>query len=164
MALPEQLGHSDEDVEFLFQFAGLHDIGKIAILDCILLKPGKLDADEYDIAKSHVHRGSEMIEAMMREFGLHNEHYARLLLEVITCHHEHWDGQGYPNGLAGEAIPLAGRIVAVAVANGVVRLDCGFLGFFCECFGPSPGWGIYGLRAFCQISNRPVQYVFETSP
>lgn len=114
MALPEQLGHSDEDVEFLFQFAGLHDIGKIAILDCILLKPGKLDADEYDIAKSHVHRGSEMIEAMMREFGLHNEHYARLLLEVITCHHEHWDGQGYPNGLAGEAIPLAGRIVAVA--------------------------------------------------
>jgi HD-GYP domain-containing protein (c-di-GMP phosphodiesterase class II) len=51
---------------------------------------------------------------MMREFGLANEHYAQLLLDVIACHHERWDGLGYPNGLAGDAIPLAGRIVAVA--------------------------------------------------
>jgi HD-GYP domain-containing protein (c-di-GMP phosphodiesterase class II) len=113
-ALPECLGHSDEDAEFLFQFAGLHDIGKIAIPDRILQKPGKLDPDEYEIAKSHVQKGGEMIEAMMREFGLANEHYARLLLDVIACHHERWDGCGYPRGLAGEAIPLAGRIVAVA--------------------------------------------------
>lgn len=113
-ALPQDMGHSDEDIEFLFQFAGLHDIGKIAVPDCILLKPGKLEPEEYAIAKSHVQKGSEMIEAMMREFGLANEHYAQLLLDVIACHHERWDGAGYPRGLAGEAIPLAGRIVAVA--------------------------------------------------
>ena len=114
MALPERLGHSDEDVEFLFQFAGLHDIGKIAIPNHILQKPGKLDAGEYEIAKSHVQRGSEMIGTMMREFGLANERCATLLHDVIACHHERWDGGGYPHGLAGEAIPLAGRIVAVA--------------------------------------------------
>ena len=114
MALPERLGHSDEDVEFLFQFAGLHDIGKIAIPDHILRKPGPLSTEEYAIAQSHVEKGSEMIDAMMREFGLTDEHYARMLHDVIACHHEQWDGLGYPNGLAGEAIPLAGRIVAVA--------------------------------------------------
>jgi HD-GYP domain-containing protein (c-di-GMP phosphodiesterase class II) len=114
MALPERLGHSDEDIEFLFQFAGLHDIGKIAIPDHILQKPGKLDPDEYEIAKSHVQRGSEMIGTMLCEFGLGNERYAGLLHDVIACHHERWDGGGYPRGLAGEAIPLAGRIVAVA--------------------------------------------------
>lgn len=113
-ALPEGKTYSDEDIEFLFQFAGLHDIGKIAVPDRILLKPGKLEPEEYEIAKSHVQKGSEMIEAMMREFGLANEVYAQLLLDVIACHHERWDGLGYPNGLAGEAIPLAGRIVAVA--------------------------------------------------
>ena len=105
---------SDEDVEFLFQFAGLHDIGKIAIPDHILLKAGKLTAEEYAIAQLHVGKGSEMIEVMMREFGLANERYTQMLRDVICCHHERWDGGGYPRGLAGEAIPLAGRIVAVA--------------------------------------------------
>ncbi len=104
----------DEDIEFLFQFAALHDIGKIAIPDQILLKPGKLTPEEYVIAQSHVRKGCEMIEVMMREFGLANERHAQMLRDVIACHHERWDGGGYPHGLAGDGIPLPGRIVAVA--------------------------------------------------
>ncbi|MBK6333125.1 MAG: HD domain-containing protein [Thermomonas sp.] len=114
IALDPGTGLSDEDIEFLFQFAGLHDIGKIAIPDQILRKAGKLSEDEYAIAQSHVHKGGEMIDVMMREFGLANEHHAQMLRDVIACHHERWDGSGYPRGLAGEDIPLAGRIVAVA--------------------------------------------------
>ena len=114
MALDTSTGLSDEDIEFLFQFAGLHDIGKIAIPDEILRKPGKLTEDEYIVAQSHVQKGGEMIDVMMREFGLANEHHAQMLRDVIACHHERWDGTGYPHGLAGAAIPLAGRILAVA--------------------------------------------------
>lgn len=113
-ALGPDCGLSDEDVEFLFQFAGLHDIGKIAIPDHILLKAGKLTPEEYVIAQTHVQKGSEMIEVMMREFGLASERSAQMLRAVIGCHHEHWDGSGYPNQLQGTGIPLAGRIVAVA--------------------------------------------------
>ena len=114
LALEPRAGLSDEDIEFLFQFAGLHDIGKIAIPDHILQKPGKLAAEEYAIAQSHVQKGSEMIDVMMREFGLNNDDHAQMLRDVIACHHERWDGSGYPRRLVGEAIPLAGRIVAVA--------------------------------------------------
>ncbi len=107
-------GLSDEDIEFLFQFAGLHDVGKIAVPDRILLKPGKLSSDEYLIAQSHVVKGCEMIDVMLREFSLDNEHHASMLRSVIATHHERFDGKGYPAGLCGEAIPLAGRILAVA--------------------------------------------------
>ncbi len=113
-ALGDEAGLSEDDIEFLFQFAALHDIGKIAIPDRILLKPAKLTPEEYAIAQSHVQKGSEMIDAMMREFDLASERHAQMLRDVISCHHERWDGGGYPHGLAGEAIPLAGRIVAVA--------------------------------------------------
>ncbi|MEH6823403.1 MAG: HD domain-containing phosphohydrolase [Motiliproteus sp.] len=104
----------DEDVEFIYRFAPLHDIGKIASADAILLKPGKLTADEYTAAKLHVVRGAEMAQLTVDEFGLDNVRHIDMLRNIILCHHEHYDGQGYPAGLAGKDIPIEGRVVAVA--------------------------------------------------
>jgi len=113
-ALAPETALDAEDIDFLFQFAGLHDIGKIAIPDQVLHKPGRLTVDEYRVAQSHVVRGAEMIDAMRDAFGLADELHLRMLRDVVACHHEHWDGSGYPGCLAGEAIPLAARTVAVA--------------------------------------------------
>ncbi|MBP9713094.1 MAG: HD-GYP domain-containing protein [Sterolibacterium sp.] len=112
--LAQSHGLTDEDVEFIFQFAGLHDIGKIAVPDSILLKPGKLTAEEYLIAQGHVAKGLEMVEVMVREFGLSSEYHIKMLRSVVAAHHERIDGQGYPAGLRGDDIPLVGRILAVA--------------------------------------------------
>jgi Response regulator containing a CheY-like receiver domain and an HD-GYP domain len=112
--LAARLNLSDEYVEYLFRYAPLHDIGKVGIPDHILLKPGKLTADEYTTMKAHVGEGLRIIEAMMRDHGLAGLPYASVLRNIVGCHHERWDGAGYPNGLAGAGIPLEGRIVAVA--------------------------------------------------
>lgn len=104
----------DEDVEFIYRFAQLHDIGKIAIADAMLLKPGKLTADEYTAVKQHVVRGAEMAQLMVDEFGLDTVRHIDMLRNIILCHHERYDGQGYPAGLAGKDIPIEGRVVAVA--------------------------------------------------
>ncbi|MGY2048989.1 HD-GYP domain-containing protein [Methylobacterium sp. JK268] len=85
----------------------MHDVGKIAIPDAILLKPGPLDPEERHEMEQHALRGQRMLETSSSEV-------VRLAAEIAGSHHERWDGTGYPHGLAGEAIPLAGRIVAVA--------------------------------------------------
>lgn len=113
-ALAEKYQLSDESIEFIFRFAGLHDLGKIAIPDNILLKPAKLTPEEFAVAKSHVVRGVEMADVMINEFELGSIHHIDMLRNIIACHHERYDGTGYPNGLKGEAIPLEGRIVAIA--------------------------------------------------
>lgn len=105
---------SDEEVEFIYLFSELHDIGKIAVPDAILLKPGKLTPEEYGVMKIHPLKGREMIALMISEFGLDGIHHTDMLKNIIAYHHERFDGQGYPEGLAGEAIPLEARIVAVA--------------------------------------------------
>jgi len=87
--------------------APMHDIGKIGISDLILLKPGKLDATEWEVMKSHVQIGVDII-------GEHPSELLSMARTVALTHHEKWDGSGYPNGLAGNAIPLEGRIVAIA--------------------------------------------------
>jgi putative two-component system response regulator len=100
-------GLAEPDLDLLFNAAPMHDIGKIGIPDGILLKPGKLDADEWRIMQKHPRMGAAIL-------GEHDNEllaYARL---VAQTHHECWDGSGYPDGLAGEAIPLVGRIVAIA--------------------------------------------------
>ncbi len=112
--LAPRLHLSDEYLEYLFRYAPLHDIGKVGVPDHILLKPGKLTADEYTVMKAHVGEGLRIIEAMMRDYGLAGLPYASVLRNIVGCHHERWDGAGYPNGLAGAGIPLEGRIVAVA--------------------------------------------------
>jgi putative nucleotidyltransferase with HDIG domain len=102
-----RLGWKPRDVELLRQAARLHDIGKIAIPDEILLKPGPLTADERDIINTHTLQGAKMLE------GGHSE-LVRLAHVIALTHHERWDGQGYPRGIEGTEIPMVGRIVALA--------------------------------------------------
>ena len=103
----------DAYIKMLAHSAPLHDIGKVGIPDSILLKPGKLTADEWLIMKTHARLGSDAIELAERDIAQPVEFLA-LAKEIARCHHERWDGQGYPDGLAGEAIPLSARIMALA--------------------------------------------------
>ena len=102
----------DVFIEDIARAAPLHDIGKVAIPDSILFKPGKLDPAEWEIMRTHAAVGAEILrralEAGEEQGSLHLAH------EIAWTHHERWDGKGYPRGLAGEAIPLAGRIMALA--------------------------------------------------
>jgi len=102
----------DEYIELLYQTSPLHDIGKVAIPDAILLKPGKLTASEFEIMKSHALRGAETLDAALREFP--NARFLSMARDIALSHHEKYDGSGYPRGLIGDQIPLCGRIMALA--------------------------------------------------
>jgi len=96
-----------EDLELIKQAASMHDIGKVAIPDSILNKPGELTAEEWKIMKTHSHLGFKMLSVSQRPLFK--------LAAIITLeHHEKWDGSGYPDGLVGEAIPVSARIMALA--------------------------------------------------
>ncbi|MEW6337747.1 MAG: HD-GYP domain-containing protein [Acidobacteriota bacterium] len=107
-------GLDDEFVEFLYLFAPAHDIGKVGIPDRVLLKPSSLSTDETDLMHAHVLKGGELVEAMVREFGVGALPHVSMLRHVVLYHHEAPDGSGYPFGLRGDACPLEARIVAVA--------------------------------------------------
>ena len=92
--------------EDLLHAAPMHDIGKIGIPDAVLLKPGPLDAPEWEVMRTHPHIGAEII-------GNHGAHVLQLARSIALAHHEKWDGSGYPYGLVGEAIPLEARICAI---------------------------------------------------
>jgi len=99
-------------VHLIFLTSPLHDIGKVAIPDSVLLKPGRLNDREFEIMKQHTTLGAEVLEAALRE---HPEaQFLRMAEEIASTHHERFDGTGYPAGLKGEQIPLCGRIVALA--------------------------------------------------
>ena len=100
-------GHSPAWAEDLLNAAPMHDVGKIGIPDAVLRKPGPLDADEWATMRRHPEIGAEII-------GEHPSGVLQLAREIALAHHEKWDGSGYPRGLAGEAIPLSARIVAIA--------------------------------------------------
>jgi putative two-component system response regulator len=91
--------------------APLHDIGKVGIPDCILLKPGALTPEEFDVMKRHTVLGAQTLQAVQTEYA-HNA-FIEMGVHVARSHHERWDGAGYPDGLAGDDIPLCARIVAV---------------------------------------------------
>ncbi|MCL2663469.1 MAG: HD domain-containing protein [Oscillospiraceae bacterium] len=101
------------------QAALLHDIGKIAIADNILRKPGKLTADEYEIIKTHTVLGADSLEKSMMIFG--DNEFLKFACEITRFHHERWDGKGYPYGLKGEEIPLCARITAIADVYDALR-------------------------------------------
>ena len=99
-------------VRLIYLTSPLHDIGKVAIPDNVLLKPGPLTHDEFEIMKAHTTKGAATLEAALREYP--TAHYLRMARDIAASHHEWHDGTGYPLGLAGDDIPLCGRIVALA--------------------------------------------------
>jgi len=102
-----KLGLEDAEVETILYAAPMHDIGKIGIPDSILLKPGKLDTEEFEVMKQHAEFGASILES-------ETEPILEAGRIIALTHHERWDGSGYPNGLAGDEIPLFGRISAIA--------------------------------------------------
>ncbi|MEF8754865.1 MAG: HD domain-containing phosphohydrolase [Accumulibacter sp.] len=105
--LARRLGWSDAASDLMLNASPMHDIGKIGIADAVLLKPGQLDADEMAIIRTHPEIGASILAGDESDL-------LRLARTIALSHHEKWDGSGYPAGLAGLAIPQAGRIVAVA--------------------------------------------------
>jgi putative two-component system response regulator len=103
-----------DTVELLYKSAPLHDIGKIAIPDNILLKPARLTVSEYEIIKQHATYGLHALTRAEQALGSTKSSFLRLAKEIAYSHHEHWDGSGYPLGLTGEAIPISGRLMALA--------------------------------------------------
>jgi putative two-component system response regulator len=121
--LAEQPGYSgrieESFIENIFLASPLHDIGKVAIRDHILLKQGELTPDEFEEMKMHTTLGAATLEAVRTRYP-RNE-FLRLGIEIARCHHERWDGHGYPAGLAGKDIPLSARIMAVADSYDAAR-------------------------------------------
>ncbi|MDA0283845.1 MAG: HD domain-containing protein, partial [Planctomycetota bacterium] len=128
-AIARELGYSAGQVEALEQAAQLHDVGKIGIPDSILHKPAKLDPEEYEFIKKHPGFGKQIIECMPEGEWQHlkghtklggqlldvkSEPIMRMASRIALTHHEWWNGNGYPLGLAGEDIPIEGRITAIA--------------------------------------------------
>ena len=103
---------TDDYIKHTVKAAPLHDIGKIHVPDHILRKPGKLTDEEYEEIKKHTVHGAEIAEKILREIG--DGEYTDIIHDIVLHHHERWDGKGYPDGLAGEDIPLCARIMAVA--------------------------------------------------
>lgn len=104
--LAEAAGMEEADIELLLQAAPMHDIGKIGIPDSILLKPGKLDSNEFEMMKTHTTIGAELLSGS-------NSPLMQLAQEIALNHHEKWNGRGYPRGLSGEDIPFVSRIVSI---------------------------------------------------
>lgn len=104
---------NSETIALLYKSAPLHDIGKIAIPDAILRKPGKLTGDEFAIMKTHAMLGGRAIANAQNNLGV-DSGFLHVAGQIAETHHEKWDGSGYPNGLKGSEIPLAGRLMAIA--------------------------------------------------
>lgn len=101
------------NIDLIYKSAPLHDIGKVGIPDEILLKPGKLTLEEFEVMKTHTTLGLEAIEKAEREIG-RSAPFLAFAKEIAGSHQEKWDGSGYPKGLAGESIPISARLMAVA--------------------------------------------------
>lgn len=104
---------SDEYLDLLVRSVPLHDIGKVGVPDNILLKPGRLTPAEFEIMKQHTRIGHDALLNAERSLGI-TDSYLYIAREVAVAHHERWDGAGYPEGLSGDDIPLAARLMAIA--------------------------------------------------
>jgi len=114
--IAEKYGLSSEEQDLIQQAAPMHDIGKIGVSDTILLKPGKLDEDEFEKMKLHPEIGADILS----KSNARVMKYAKI---IALTHHEKWNGKGYPKGLAGLKIPLQGRIVALADVFDALSMD-----------------------------------------
>jgi putative two-component system response regulator len=116
---PEELNQSE--LQLMVRAAPLHDIGKIAISDRILLKAGRLDDEEFSLIKRHAAIGREILERMYKRIP--TQHYLYYAALIAASHHERYDGKGYPDGLKGDNIPLCGRIMSVADVYDALMAD-----------------------------------------
>ena len=105
--LAQKLGMSDKEVQDILYAAPMHDVGKVGIPDSILMKPGRLTPEEFEIIKTHTVIGANLLAYSKSEI-------LKLAEEIALFHHEKWNGKGYPQGLSGEKIPLSARIVGLA--------------------------------------------------
>jgi len=105
--LARHLGWTDDDQELIFRAAPMHDVGKIAIPDDLIRKRGSLDGGDRQVMESHTLIGASLLEGS-------NSRLLDMAREIALTHHEHWDGSGYPHGLIGDQIPIAGRIVMLS--------------------------------------------------
>lgn len=106
-------------VDNIYRAAPLHDIGKVAIPDAILRKPGKLTAEEFEMMKHHAQLGADTLRQVSKQYP--DNAFVNMGIAIAQSHHEKWDGSGYPGGLAGDAIPLCARIMAVADVYDALR-------------------------------------------
>lgn len=114
---------TDDYAELLVKAAPMHDIGKIAVADAILQKPGRLTPEEFDAMKEHTTAGGHIIAEVMG--GIEEKEYIDIAVQIAEGHHEKWDGSGYPRGIKGKEIPLCARIMAVAdVFDALVSKRC----------------------------------------
>lgn len=114
---------SPETIELLYHSAPLHDIGKVAISDTILLKQGALTAEEFEIMKTHTSIGEKTIESVQNRLG--ESGFFSMAKDIAATHHERYDGKGYPRGLKGDEIPLSGKLMALAdVYDALVSKRC----------------------------------------
>lgn len=104
---------TEHNIDMLFKSAPLHDIGKVGIPDRILLKPGRFEPEEFEIMKTHCQLGRDAIQHAEDQLGLEVD-FLKCAKEIAYSHQEKWDGSGYPEGLAGDAIPISARLMAVA--------------------------------------------------
>jgi len=112
------------NIPSLIKASALHDIGKIGIPDGILLKPGKLTTDEFNMIKTHTTIGSHIIDSISENLP-DNDNYLRYAKDICHYHHERWDGRGYPSGLTGDEIPLAARMISIVdVYDALVSPRC----------------------------------------
>ncbi len=107
----EEYSLTPELVDMISEASALHDIGKIAIPDNVLLKPGRLTEEEFELMKSHTTRGCDILDNIE---GIWEEDYQQVSYEICRHHHERYDGRGYPDGLKGDEIPIAAQIVSIA--------------------------------------------------
>ena len=113
----------DRFISLLHTLAPMHDIGKIIVPDSILKKPGKLTKEEFEIMKRHAADGGTVVREVLN--GVTDEDYLSFASDIATYHHEWWNGKGYPTGIAGEAIPLSARIMAIAdVFDALISVRC----------------------------------------
>jgi len=118
--MPKHQNHVDNDyVVRIFQASPLHDVGKVGIPDHILLKPGKLTPEEFDIMKTHTVIGAKTLMDVRQRYP--NNQFIRMGIKIALSHHERWDGKGYPEGLIGDNIPLSARIMSIVDVYDAVR-------------------------------------------
>ena len=148
-----EYGLTQDKINVIVSASALHDIGKITIPDSILLKPGRLTKEEFEYMKSHTTRGCELLESMKNVL---DTQYRKVSYEICRHHHERFDGKGYPDGLAGDTIPLTAQLVSVAdVYDALVNERC-----YKDAFSPEEAFHMI-VNGECGVFSPRLMEVFR---